>query len=159
MDSYYSDLLETTKKLDDMTVLDEKEDKNSTKQVIEPTNIEEKKSIPETSKQSRIDLSESFVSVTGYKIGKPVLFSVVVDSNDGTYEIWRRYKQFLALHTALQSVTKRYTFPQFPQKLILGNKNEENVKKRMNMLDVYLQRVSGELEFIKTDAYKKFIQK
>lgn len=104
-----------------------------------------------------IHIVKPFAQVLGYIVGEPVQYRIKVESNQGSYEIKKRYKEFLTLNGEL--CKNRKDLPKFPEKMLIGNRAEENLKKRCDGLTSFVDFISGDKELLQTKAVQVFFAK
>jgi hypothetical protein len=95
-------------------------------------------------------------NIISYQNGKPVYYNVQVQTIFETYEIQKRYSEFLILHQEISKL-KGYVLPHFPEKMLLGNQSQQNIKKRFDQLQIYLQFIVSKSELLSDENVKVFL--
>lgn len=100
------------------------------------------------------------IDVVGPKDNKPpVYYTVEVKDNSDKYKVERRYKQFAQMHEVLKTTKFEKDLPKFPEKLLLGNENLENLWYRTYLFRDYLKFIAQNEELLQHEAVKEFLKK
>eukprot|EP01080_Neovahlkampfia_damariscottae_P003833 gene3833-6993_t len=116
-------------------------------------NLKKNTEIIQNAKKYPIILNANIIS---YQNGKPVYYNIQVQTILETYEVQKRYNEFLSMHQEISKL-KGYVFPHFPEKLLLGNQASQNIKKRYDQLQVYLQFIVDKSELLSHEAVQSFL--
>lgn len=88
-----------------------------------------------------------YAEVVGYIDGNPVYYRVKVTQNNDSYETRKRYNEFYTLYQELQKL-KVKDLPIFPEKLLMGNRNVQNIVQRCEMLGKFVEFISNNRELV-----------
>lgn len=92
------------------------------------------------------------------RISKHVLYTIIGADSQGSFETYRRYKDFIALRSALVIRWPGCYIPQIPPKQRVGNKQPQFIEQRRKLLEYFMKR-SALLSYVKSsDEFKLFLR-
>ena len=89
---------------------------------------------------------------------KHISYKVVGKDNQGDIEVWRRYKEFLKLRTALTERWPGFYCPPLPPKKAIGNMDQDFVEERRFFLDKFLKSLILIPHLKESDEFQAFIR-
>lgn len=98
-----------------------------------------------------------FATVIGYVDGEPVMYRLKIECTTGSYEIKKRYKEFLALYREISKI--RTNLPRFPEKMIIGNHQDQYLRRRCEGLALFVDYVCNDSELLASKNVVGFFAK
>lgn len=83
----------------------------------------------------------------------------VIQVNDGAknYTIFRRFKQFSDLHSALKKKYPEVVFPEFPSRTLWKKYSKEFIESRKSVLENYIKQIALSETIRNSEEFKTFL--
>ena len=118
---------------------------------MDSAGVDEQKSVWSVSNPIQIEDSKA-----GFKIGFVVKYTVTGYDSEGQFEVQRRYNEFLALNEQLNQRWPGIYVPAIPEKQFVGDKDEEFIEERRQLLERFVQECAKYEFLIESKEFKIF---